>query len=457
MRKKLDSLALVLAAIAVASSALGQTAPAGPLRIRLVTPSGTDVPGGRQIVIQFDRKVVPVGRMERRPDEVSVAIDPPLECEWRWLDTSSLACQLGEADAFRPATRYRMTISPGIRTESGETLEAPLVHEFETERPKVTHTRFERWLGPGSPELTVTFNQGMSAEGVGTRLHFEDEGGTRFPVEAELADATVENPDRFWRIRPQNELPLGSSIFLVAGAGLTSQEGPLPTLEAARAVNLHTFPRHEFLGIRCWDNQGNPITLKPDETLPPRPCNPMALVEVVFAAPVVKEVLGDGLKLDPDLGGGREDYDPWEALYSYSRLEWVRSAGADYATRLPELLRARTTYRIQAEGSSLLDEFGRPLPEDIDFLFTTDDRPPRAALTHPISTLEKNVDSRVPIVVTNLDALDFEVETLTADGSRRITETIALPKAPNVAYRYPLPTRDWLSGRSGVLFANART
>ncbi|HLE69156.1 MAG TPA: hypothetical protein VJH87_05715, partial [Vicinamibacteria bacterium] len=94
----------------------GQSEPGSPLRILSITPRGAEVPSGRQIVIQFDRKVVPVGRMERRADEIPITIEPPLACEWRWLDTSSLACQLQEDDACRPATRYRLTVRPGIRT-----------------------------------------------------------------------------------------------------------------------------------------------------------------------------------------------------------------------------------------------------------------------------------------------------------------------------------------------------
>jgi len=428
-----------------------------PLRILSITPRGAEVPPGRQIVIQFDRKVVPVGRMERRADEIPVGIEPPLACEWRWLDTSSLACQLQEDDAFRPATRYRLTLRPGIRTESGATTTQAVEHEFETELPKVTDTNFEKWLGPGSPSFTVTFNQKMSAEMVRSHLFFQTDAGARFPLEVELADAQAEKPERFWRVRPKTELPLDITAHLTAEKGLTSLDGPLPTAENNRVVVTYTFPSHKFLGIRCWDNERNQVMLRPSETLPGRPCNPVGTVDVVFAAPVVKEVLREHMKLEPDLAGGREDYDPWEALYSYSRLERVRSEGEVYSTRLPELLRARTTYRIRAEGSSLLDEFGRPLLEDVDLLFTTGDRPPHVELTHPISTLEKNVESRAPIVVTNLDALDFEVEALTTEGVTTRTENIQLPRAPNVAFRYPLPTREWLGGKSGAVFANTHS
>ncbi len=435
----------------------GQSESGSPLRILSITPRGAEVPPGRQIVVQFDRKVVPVGRMERRAEEIPIDIEPSIACEWRWLDTSSLACQLQEDDSFRPATKYRLTVRPGIRTEAGATLAEAVTHEFETERPKVTSADFEQWIGPGSPQFTVTFNQRMSLDALRSRLFFQTEAGARVPAVIEPAGPQVPEPERYWRVRPQRELPPDITAHLVAAKGLVSLDGPLPSAEDNRVVSLFTFPSHGFLGIRCSDNAGNAITLRPSESLPPRPCNPMAPVEVLFAAPVVKEVLREHLKLEPDLAGGREDYDPWDRIYSYSRLEWARSEDETYSTQFPELLRARTTYRLRAEGSSLLDEFGRPLPRDIDFVFMTSDRPPRAALTHPVSTLEKNVETRVPIVVTNLDALDIEIEALTAEGLATRTETLPLPKAPNVAFRYPLPTREWLGGRSGALFANVRT
>jgi hypothetical protein len=395
--------------------------------------------------------------MERRADEIPITIEPPLACEWRWLDTNSLACQLGESDAFRPATQYRLTVRPGIRTESGATLAQPFEHEFETERPKVTNTNFEKWLGPGTPQLTVTFNQRVPLGGVMGRLVFQTDSGARFPLIVLPADPQVPEPERHWRVRPGRELPLDIKAHLTVEKGLTSLEGPLPTAENDRVLTIYTFPSHAFLGIRCSDNAGERITVRPSDTLPPRPCNPMAQVEVLFSAPVVKEVLREHLKLEPDLAGGREDYDPWDRIYSYTRLEWVRREDEVYSTPLPELLRARTSYRLKASAPSLLDEFGRPLPRDIDFFFATSDRPPWLALTHPVSTLEMNVDTRVPAVVTNLDALDVGVEALTASGLTSRGETIALPEAPNIAFRYPLPTREWLSGKSGALFANVGT
>jgi alpha-2-macroglobulin len=439
--------------------ASAQSEATGPLRITSITPRGTEVPSGRQIVLQFDRKVVPVGRMERRADEVPITIEPALACEWRWIDTSALACELGETDAFRPATRYRITVRPGIATETGATLAAPVEEFFETERPKVTSAAFQQWLGPGSPQFYVTFNQQMAAETLRAGLHFATEAGRKFGVEVELANPGVEDPARlrYWQIQPASLLPPGAVVSLVAGKGLTSLEGPLATVEDNRVVTLYTFPEHRFLGVRCRDNGGKEVFLRPEGVGPGRPCNPMEPVEVVFSSPIVKEVLQEHLAIDPDLASGREDYEPWDAVYSFSRLSYARSQSETYPTTLPELLHARTTYEIRAKASELLDEFGRPLASDVDFVFTTDDRPPRAVLTHPVSTLEKNVDTQVPIVVTNLDSFRVEGEALTADGLRSFSATVPLAKAENVAYRLPLPTRDWLGAPSGVLFGNVST
>ena len=48
--------------------------PSGPLMLRSITPPGEDVPPGRQIVFQFDRPVVPIGRMDREAGEVPITI-----------------------------------------------------------------------------------------------------------------------------------------------------------------------------------------------------------------------------------------------------------------------------------------------------------------------------------------------------------------------------------------------
>ena len=58
-----------------------QPTAASPLKLLRITPSGDDVPPGQEIVFQFDRPVVPLGRMERKGSEIPIAISPALNCQ----------------------------------------------------------------------------------------------------------------------------------------------------------------------------------------------------------------------------------------------------------------------------------------------------------------------------------------------------------------------------------------
>ena len=129
------------------------------LGIRQVVPSGEDVPAGNQIVIEFDQPVVPLGRMERRADELPITIKPELKCKWRWLNPRALACNLDEQDRMREAMRYSVTIDPGIETTAGTTTATRTSIEIVTVRPMISYVSFRTWRHPGVPVLRVVFNQ----------------------------------------------------------------------------------------------------------------------------------------------------------------------------------------------------------------------------------------------------------------------------------------------------------
>lgn len=56
---------LSLLAAPAAAFAAASGASAGRLEILAITPAGADVPPGQEIVVQFDRAMVPLGRMGR--------------------------------------------------------------------------------------------------------------------------------------------------------------------------------------------------------------------------------------------------------------------------------------------------------------------------------------------------------------------------------------------------------
>ncbi|MBW1803948.1 MAG: large extracellular alpha-helical protein, partial [Deltaproteobacteria bacterium] len=232
------------------------------LKLLRVTPSGEDVPPGRQIVFQFNRPVVPVGRMERDASEIPITIEPALDCQWRWLNTSALACRLGAKTALKPATRYKILIAPGIKTEDRSTLAEPVRHAFITERPKVRHAWFRTWKAPGMPIIRVIFNQPVARTSVKDHVFMMvyTEKSRQIPLQVEpdpddkkrpfihpiprekrhLITGPEERSDRkeagkksaqeipgdeyrrVWLVSPENELALDTKVELKVEPGLAS-------------------------------------------------------------------------------------------------------------------------------------------------------------------------------------------------------------------------------------------
>ncbi|MEX1346625.1 MAG: alpha-2-macroglobulin family protein [Desulfobacterales bacterium] len=154
----------------------------------------------------------------------------------------------------------------------------------------------------------------------------------------------------------------------------------------------------------------------------------------------------------PDLAGGRKDYDPWANRRGYSRLRSPHQKGRQYRVWLPEVLQAYQMYSIQSDPVKFKDEFGRTLPASIDMQFATDHRPPDFTLTHPRAVLEKDLDSEVPLVVTNLKEVTLTYDRLTIKGEQSGRNLVLqVPQANDMAFRTPLQVREMLGGQSGVV------
>jgi hypothetical protein len=403
-----------------------------PLALTRIKPTGKDVPAGRQIVFQFNQPVVPVGKMERDATEIPITIEPTVLCQWRWLNTSALACQLGDKTALQSATRYQITIKPGIKTENGKTLSETVEHTFITQRPAVKYARFKTWRAPGMPYLRISFNQPVTQQSVTDHLYFQQPDAQRMgaivqiPVKAD--EENEENEDnqetnttalsKVWIVAPEKLLPLDTTMTVHVEPGLVANAGTETGVEKRQLTEFHTFPKFEFLGIECTDldDQEVIVRLSDPSNLHQR-CNPMRQVALVFSSPVIKEVVEKNLWLSPDLAGGRKDYNPWERLSSYSELNSKHSKAETYKIWLPELLKAYESYQLKIVDPILFkDEFGRALSAPVEMSFVTDHRPPNYVFEHQVSVLEKGVDSEVPIFVTNLQKIDMTFRRLTESG-----------------------------------------
>lgn len=468
-------LPLLIALTVILTVGSAAAAPEQPLSILSVTPTGEDVPASQQLVIKFSRPVVPVGRMERSAAELPISITPSLDCEWRWLNTTSLACQLKADRPMLPATSYKLTIQPGIKAEDGVTIAEPFEHSFVTARPAVSDYWFRNWRSPGTPLILVSMNQPVTKESLEAHMFFAlDDGAKRVPVIAsEIPPGSQEkrlvNPTsdvqvdvvvteqqpadpRKWYIQPKTELPLDAKVDLTVEPGVKSVSGNELGIEERVFVEFYTFPEFRFLGVRCRANDDTELMFTPGSPAPEKSCNPLGRSTLVFSAPVMKEEVKAGLKVTPDLAGGRTDFDPWESVYTYSHLEESHESAEDYEVGLPYYLKAAQAYQLQAAAGSIKDEFGRTLAADVSAEFRTDHREPKFVNANRYSVLEKAVDSHLPLFVTNLTQVGMSFEMLTAAGVQSDqSHTIDLPKVEDIAFAIPIKVREILGGKSGVI------
>lgn len=499
MKRSVLLINLVMAFIVVNAHAAYDSAKVqsnAPLRIVRITPSGNDVPVSRQIVIQFNRPVVPLGRMERNADEIPISIEPSLNGQWRWLNTTALACQLDQKNTMAPATQYTLTIRPGIMAEDGGTIDQTVTHTFITQRPQVRYAWFATWRSPGTPVIRVTFNQSVTLPSVQDHLYmvWRKRSNSRYPVKVEpdprdhsrprfiifgekkyVLDLGKNHPQksddelrrlggvearRIWLVSPETELPLNAAISLRIEPGLVSALGQEKSVINREIVRFDTFPDFAFIGVRCYDNQTDQqITILPNDShASNKQCNPLEYVELLFTAPVLHSQVKDHVIFDPDLAGGRTDYDPWENYGNYSRLSQPHKKGRLYSVGLPELLKAHRQYAVKSKDDELTDEFGRRLPESIDIQFFTDHRKPDFRLLNQTGVLEKNVDSEIPLAVTNMQQVSCTFDRLTP-GRRDHAVTVSknIPQVEDVAFLVPLGVREMLDNSSGAVYGRVDT
>ena len=462
-----------------------------PLKILNITPSGDDVPAGRQIVFQFNSPVVPVGRMDRKVSEVPITITPEVQCQWRWLNTSALACMLDEKSALTPATRYDIVIRPGITSEDGATIKETVKHSFTTERPMVEATWSKTWEAPGMPVVRVIFNQPVSQESVERHLFMRLQGQAQSRIQVNVSPepddqdvplilplpgeklALITSPGqqgqsekkqetgsqingiearKVWLVSPKDELPLDSAIDFSIEPGLESALGPEKGVEDRIFETFFTFPSFTFLGIQCIDNNKVTVLIEPgkasvDQCL----CNPVEGISLVFSSPVINKMVKEHVIIKPDLADGQTDYDTWADEVDYLNLNSPHVRDQKYNIRIPGSFKANQVYRIKGEPDKFYDEFGRTLVNPIDIQFATDHLRSYFGINSQ-AVLEKDVDTDMPLAVTNLDNLIFTYDRLTAKGKdTALKQEITPPKVKDSTVQIPSRVRKMLGGQSGVV------
>ncbi|AXQ29104.1 large extracellular alpha-helical protein [Solimonas sp. K1W22B-7] len=442
---------LLLASLALLASSAAQAEALGIVR---VTPEGDDVKDTRQIVIAFDRAVVPLGRMEREASEVPVTLDPAIRCDWRWLDPSTLACNLPSDEKLRLASRYTVEIRPEFVTEQGEKLERGQTTRFVTERAQLRYTRVADWEGPGQPVVYARFTQPVTAASVAAALRI---GGTAVQAQADPDDREMPfwtprgEAREQWLLRPVRALPLDTAQRLWLSPGLESIYGTETGIEDREAENLHTFPELRLLGISCLRNAAPGSEPQWGIVHEGQSCDPLGGAALSFSAPVRTAEVKDRLTLEPDPRKAfKKDYDPWANGGDEGGSIGGHSRESSYSVSLPFNFIGGSSYR-GALAAGLRDVFGRELKAR-DFAFRTGDRTPRMVFEHERAVIESGIDSEVPAIVTNLGSIDARFSRLTAAGLQKDQQhRVPVQPVRNIAFAMPLDVRGMIGASSGAV------
>ena len=472
----------LLMAVGVLASAPAHAT--GGLRLLAVTPAGIDVPPAQEIVLQFNRPMVPLGRMGRAA--VPIRIRPALHCQWRWLDPQRLSCRLPGRQRFRPATRYRIRIGTAFRALDGDRFLHARSATFITQTPQVRWAAFVRWRRRTEPQYEVRFTQPVTAATVERALRFSPvsagasvavharpftrrrTGPLLLPVpgipgvmiwvahpQTPHSEGERSSGRRVWVVTPVHALKAQRPYQLAVGAGLVTPLGRLPGPQGNVPHTRFTpFGRFAFLGIHCLTAAGTWRTIAPPGTPAHAAgrCRPGSL-QFAFSAPVPKETLA-AIRLHPAPVDGAQRRQLWSG-YAPWMLAPAGPAGGSrpYDYPLPYRLVAMRPYRA-ALPAGVADVFGETLRHAVALRFETGHLPPALSLGAPQGgVLEAGERTVLPVYFTNLTRLDFAYHALSAQSLASGAPVAAGPPVLTslLAPYHERPPRDqWLADSLGV-------
>ena len=393
----------------------------------------TPADANSNIEIEFDRRMVPLGRKLIDSEAAPATIEPELNCSWRWVGDRTLLCETSPGAPLRLATEFTITVHPGLISEDGSSLKQKEVHQFTTAVVELRNARIEEFKTPGTPVLEVRFSQPVKREDIEAHVFlkfsdapdgFEDpalvrvDAGPAWNSEVAFFTDTMwvkysfydafqddrenskswhdyELKDDFdfgkvalerWRVKPIDELPEGAKFDLVVER-MPSIFG-LEVRETVQAQGgFRTLGRFEFLGVECTNPHEGRIKLdvRPSQMDEPpsesETCKSETDIFFRFSAPVRTseiarkiEVTTNGGKVEPRDGALRGDYDQHSV--------WVNDYDQGFGTvRAPWVWQPNTKYTVTDEvpesngvasnASRVRDIYGRELEAGVHQSFQT--------------------------------------------------------------------------------------
>ncbi len=377
----LFAVALLMAADGLA---MDEKQPAA-LKVTSLLPQG-QAPRLTQIVVGFNKQMVPLGTAEQGDTDAPLRLDPRPAGAYRWLDPSTLAYIFDKP--VTGSTRIKIAVPAGIKALDGSAL-AKTVRATAWTPPVVvsdTNPKPGYRVGPDQ-QFRLYLNQPVKLDSLVKRLAVYV-GGNRVGAKVNL------QPKPSWQRERQNlaavyivtldkSLPPETGVRIDIGKGLVPEEGDLPS-ERSFGFTYRTYNTLHM--VRAF---------MPNSVL--GGLDPSASLMLEFNNPVKGEDVWKHLKIDPPLPRPVEDF--YESSSRWVHLDLKFKPGQ--------------TYKVVLEAG-LKDDFGTALAAPVTHVLKMGDLNPLMALSSTSGVLE--LPGVLPLRLRNLDAVDLGLQLIGPDN-----------------------------------------
>lgn len=364
---------------------------------------------------------------ERRGDVVT--LQPALPTLCAWSSDTQLSCAFSGDAVPAAATRYRIHVVAGLKTQSGDTLPA-LALSAETRRPALSAS-ISDWAA-GVPRIVVGSDANSTAQAMAAVLRLRVDGK---PVALPLLQKLEPqgNWDRGRYVLALPALPgKDQRVVLAVVPGLKSSEGPLPGTQDGVLLDARINEPFRLRGVACAGRNAS-VSAVPVGDAVAIDCTPGETLQLVFSQRpdmTSRKALEDALPQAVKLRDWSSS-DDWrwrqrrsgESARAPAFTAQLQVAAADTSTALP------LPASMRAESGDALE----PMRVDI----RTGDYRPVLRARHPSVLVADG--ARPPLLV---EALNAGATTLAvqAVGPQAAAETLALPAQTRRNQPEPVPS-----------------
>ena len=423
---------------------LSGTARAEAPELLRVTPSGKNVTELTQIVFQFDKAMTALGNMNAEAEDIPVTISPSVNCSWRWLNTTALACRLKQKDELKLATRYDITVGEGFKALDGGVSKKGGKYFIETKRPELWYVneRPAKMKSPRRPVWNAVFRPAATLGSVERHLYFSV-GGERVALEAWPAEGCFDGSCSSFYVTPVKDLEKGVSYEVVYEAGFEAENGgSLKSERSGVSKKASSLPDYRVEGLQCYDKSYSSLSVSPEESVKKPPeCRYGSPVYVVFSDITVGEYKTDA--------GTRKI----DSLVKVSPSAFIADSLEYGETRLPLTgMREGNVYTVTL-SPEIADRWGDTLKKETTLAFKIADRDPNLEIPDTAAVLEAAENTDLTGYAANLNGVEVDYKTFTAGGTSAGTYKIPeiRPEIRNVQYAFDAGVRTMLDGRTGYL------